>query len=185
MTDVGVILNNPRRGEAFRAFLAARGCDVLAPTSGYEALRFKRGGRTNIVYRKRNGRFTPVGIDIDLAVAAFISAERRGGRPPRVTMAIPPAVEAKRAKLRGSAVHKSLLERDGDRCFYCNRKLGNDQSREHLVSAANGGSDRLDNLALAHHACNVKAGTLSLIDKIKLRDKMRKAKTTTGKGKRT
>ena len=182
MTDVGIILNNPRRGEAFRAFLVARGCDVLAPTSSYEALRFKRAGRTNIVYRKSNGRFTPVGMDIDLAVAAFISAERRGGRPPKVTMTIPPAVEAKRAKLRGSAVHKSLLERDGDRCFYCNRKLGNDQSREHLISVANGGTDRLDNLALAHHACNVKAGTLPLIEKIKLRDKMRKPKTSVRKG---
>lgn len=176
MTDIGVILNNPRRGASFKAFLAERGCDLLAPTNKYEALRFKRAGRTNVVYRKANGRFTIVGNDVELAVAAFISAERRGGRQPRVTMSIPPAVEAKRAKLRGSAVHKALLERDGDKCFYCGRKLGQDQSREHLVAAANGGTDRLDNLALAHHACNVKAGELSLIEKIKLRDKMRKVK---------
>lgn len=175
MIDVGSILSNPRRGEAFKAFLVERGCDLLAPTNSYEVLRFKRAGRTNVVYRKANGRYTLVGVDIDLAVAAFLSAERRG-RGPKVTMLIPPAVEARRAKLRGSAVHKALLKRDGDRCFYCNRKLGNDQSREHLVAAANGGSDRLDNLVLAHHTCNVKAGELPLIDKIKLRDKLRKTR---------
>lgn len=174
MTDVGIILSNPRRGAAFKAFLAERGCDLLAPTNKYEALRFKRAGRTNVVYRKANGRFTAVGADIDLAVAAFTSAERRGGRRVRVTMPIPAAVEARRAKLRGSAVHKALLARNGDRCFYCGRKLGNDQSREHLIASANGGTDRLDNLVLAHHACNVRAGELSLVDKIKLRDQMRK-----------
>lgn len=176
MTDVGIILSNPRRGTAFKAFLAERGCDVLAPTNKYEALRFKRAGRTNVVYRKANGRFTLVGTDIDLAVAAFTSVERKGRGGHKVTMIIPPAVEARRAKLRGSAVHKALLSRDGDRCFYCGRKLGNDQSREHLVAAANGGTDRLDNLVLAHHACNAKAGELPLIDKIKLRDKLRKAR---------
>jgi hypothetical protein len=174
--DVGVILSSPRRGEAFRAFLVERGCDLLTPTNQYEALRFKRAGRTNVVYRNAKGRFNPVGADIELAVAAFVASERRDGRKPIVTMSIPPAVEARRAKLRGSAMHKALLERDGDRCFYCNRKLGNDQSREHLVAGANGGSDRLDNLALAHHACNVKAGALSLVEKIKLRDRMRKVK---------
>lgn len=176
MSDVGVILSNPRRGEAFKAFLAERGCDLLTPTNKYEVLRFKRAGRTNVVYRNAKGRFTSVGNDIELAVAAFSSFERRDAGKRRVTLAIPPAVEAKRAKLRGSAVHRALLDRDGDRCFYCNRKLGDDQSREHLVAAANGGSDRLDNLVLAHHACNVKAGELSLIDKIKLRDRMRKTK---------
>lgn len=174
MTDVGDILTSPRRGTAFRAFLADRGCDLLSPTNKWEALRFRRAGRTNVVYRKANGRFTSVGIDIEIAVAAFLAAERSGGRKPQVTMAIPPRVVARRAKLRGSAVHKALLERDGDRCFYCDKKLGDDQSKEHLVATANGGSDRLDNLALAHHACNVKAGDLPLIDKIKLRDRMRK-----------
>ncbi|HZQ01377.1 MAG TPA: HNH endonuclease [Reyranella sp.] len=173
MSDVGIILSNPRRGEAFRAFLAERGCDVLAPTNKYEALRFKRAGRTNVIYRKANGRYTVVGNDVELAVAAFTSAERRGRRGIKVTMAIPPAVQARRAKLRGSAVHKALIARDGDRCFYCGRRLGDDQSREHLVPAAHGGSDRLDNLALAHHACNVKAGELGLVDKIKLRDRLR------------
>lgn len=181
MTEVGIILSNPKRGAAFRAFLAERGCDVLAPTNKYEALRFKRAGRTNVIYRKANGRYTIVGNDVELAVAAFTSVERRGGKV-KVTMSIPPAVEAKRAKLRGSAVHKALLARDGDGCFYCGRRLRDDQSREHLLARANGGSDRLENLVLAHHACNVKAGELPLIDKIKLRDQMRRSKRQVARG---
>lgn len=107
MTEVGIILSNPRRGAAFKAFLAERGCDVLAPTNKYEALRFKRAGRTNVIYRKANGRYTVVGNDVELAVAAFTSLERRGGKV-KVTMSIPATVQAKRAKLRGSAVHKAL-----------------------------------------------------------------------------
>jgi len=91
--DIGVILSNPKRGEAFKAFLAERGCDLLAPTNKYEALRFKRAGRTNIVYRNARGRFTTVGGDIELAVAAFAASERKGGGKPRIVMAIPPAIE--------------------------------------------------------------------------------------------
>lgn len=179
MSDVGVILSNPRREKAFRAFLAERGCDLLAPTNKYEALRFKRAGRNNVVYRKANGRFTVVGNDIDLAVSAFSAVERRGRRG-KITvqeaMPVPPIVAARRAKLRGSAVHRALLARDGDGCFYCGKRLRDDQSREHLLAVALGGTDRLDNLVLAHHACNVKAGELSLVDKIKLRDKMRRVR---------
>lgn len=156
--DIGVILSNARRGEAFKAFLAERGCDLLTPTNKYEVLRFKRAGRTNVVYRNAKGRFTSVGNDIEIAVAAFAQAQRRDGRKPAIVLAIPPAVEARRAKLRASTVHKALLTRDGDRCFYCNRKLGDDQTREHLVATANGGSNRLDNLTLAHHACNGRRG---------------------------
>jgi hypothetical protein len=39
VTDIGIILSNPRRGAAFRSFLAERGCDVLElPSSVYGAL---------------------------------------------------------------------------------------------------------------------------------------------------
>jgi len=168
--DLTRILHDARRAEGFQAFLLARGCEVMVATNPYEILRFKRHGRTNVVYRKRSGKLTVVGSDVALAVSAFLQVERRQrGRPARREM--------KRTKLRGTSLHKALLARDGDRCFYCGRKLGDDQSREHLLAISLDGPDRIENQVLAHHACNVKAEALPLIEKIKLRDRMRKART--------
>jgi len=183
VSHLASILFNARRAEGFQAFLAARGCEVMVATNPYEILRFKRHGRTNVVYKKRSGKLTVVGNDVALAVTAYLQVERRGknsrqpeARPVQVPAGRPARRDMKRAKLRGSAVHKALLARDGDRCFYCNRKLGDDQSREHLLSVTHGGPDRIENQALAHHACNVKAAALPLVEKIKLRDKLRKKK---------
>lgn len=184
MPDLTRILHDARRAEGFQAFLLARGCEVMVATNPYEILRFKRHGRTNVVYRKRSGKLTVVGSDVALAVSAFLQVERRQrGRPASVARPVnvaagrPARREMKRTKLRGTSLHKALLARDGDRCFYCGRKLGDDQSREHLLAISLDGPDRIENQVLAHHACNVKAEALPLIEKIKLRDRMRKART--------
>lgn len=67
-----------------------------------------------------------------------------------------------------------LKARDGEDCFYCGNKLGTDITVEHLLSKAHRGSNRLENLALAHNKCNSKAGSLSLAEKVELRDRLRK-----------
>jgi len=181
--DLAYLLQDARRAEGFTAFLSARGCEVMVPTNPFEILRFKRQGRTNVVYRKRSGKLTIVGNDVTLGVKAYAQVlQRQKSRRAVVTKPIaragqPARRELKRAKLRGSSVHKALLAGDGDRCFYCGRKLGDDQSREHLLSVSHGGPDRIENQALAHHGCNVKAADLPLVEKIKLRDRMRKKKT--------
>jgi len=56
VTDLAHIVGDARRLEAFKAFLSARGCEVMVPTNPYEILRFKRHGRTNVVYRKGSGK---------------------------------------------------------------------------------------------------------------------------------
>ncbi len=48
----------------------------------------------------------------------------------------------------------ALLFRDGDDCCFCLKPLGDDISLEHLQERAQGGGNRLDNLMLAHVACN-------------------------------
>lgn len=184
MPDLAAILFDARRAEGFRAFLSARGCELRVATNPYEILRFKRQGRTNVVYKKRSGRLTVVGSDVALAVDAYRQVERRqrsgrqapAARPIVAQVGRPSRRELPRSKLRGTSLHKALLARDGDRCFYCGRKLGDDQTREHLLAITHDGPDRLENQVLAHHACNVKAADLPLIEKIKLRDKMRKSR---------
>lgn len=182
MLDLAYILADARRTDPFKAFLRSRGCEVMVGTNPYEILRFKRQGRINVVYRKKSGKLTIVGSDVDLAIVAYdqMLSRQKGGKPPKK---MPPALnvasgrparrDMRRTKLRGSSLHKALLARDGDRCFYCGKKLGNDQTREHLLAVNHDGPDRIENQVLAHHACNVEAADLPIVEKIKLRDRLR------------
>lgn len=67
---------------------------------------------------------------------------------------------------------EQILERDGDRCFFCGEKLGNDITIEHLISLSSGGIDRISNMVLAHKKCNQLAGNMTVVEKVLLRDKM-------------
>lgn len=67
-----------------------------------------------------------------------------------------------------------LQERDGSDCFYCGLPMeDSDTSVEHLLSKADGGTDRLSNLALAHRKCNELAADLPVVGKVLLREKLR------------
>jgi 5-methylcytosine-specific restriction endonuclease McrA len=67
-----------------------------------------------------------------------------------------------------------LQERDGSECFYCGLPMeAIDISVEHLLSQAEGGNDRLSNLALAHRKCNALAADLPVVGKVLLREKLR------------
>jgi len=67
-----------------------------------------------------------------------------------------------------------LQERDGSECFYCGLPMeATDTSVEHLLAQADGGTDRLSNLALAHRKCNELAADLPVVAKVLLREKLR------------
>ncbi len=62
--------------------------------------------------------------------------------------------------------------RDGNRCFYCPNTIpAGLETIEHLVPAAAGGPNHLANLFLAHRSCNEAAGTVSAVEKIRLRER--------------
>lgn len=67
------------------------------------------------------------------------------------------------------ALLQYLVDRDGDRCGICNRKVditlrsGTSGSRrgpsiDHIIPRSHGGTDDLSNLRLAHWGCNQKRG---------------------------
>lgn len=87
-----------------------------------------------------------------------------GRAPPRPN-------EKKRKRLRAQ-----LLKRDGRECFYCGEEAGFDvvPTIEHLLSRAHGGPDTLENTTLSCKPCNEEAGDLSVIDKVRLREKKRR-----------
>lgn len=166
MTGAYALFDEDRQLARFKEFLTARGCDVLAPTNPYEVIRFKAAGRTNVVYRSERGKMSVVGPDIGPAAASFKNGQ-----------SWTPAGESRERRMgtgKKRATLRRLIERDGSGCFYCSHPTTeDDRTVEHLVPIAHGGTNRIGNLCLAHAACNLEAGHLSVFEKIKLRETKR------------
>lgn len=146
---------------AFKEFLTARGAEVLAPTSEWEVVRFRAAGVVAVVYRKATDQLTYQGV-ARKALDAFVSqgAWTAGVATPR----------KKTNAVKRSAVVNALLERDGDCCFLCRKPLGDDITEEHLVPVSSGGPNHIANKVLAHEACNLRMGHLSVMKKIAMRE---------------
>ena len=142
----------------FRAFLTERGAEVLKPTSEWELIRFNCAAGVAIVYTDARGRTTFTGESLAAWNAFCTSGAWSAG------------TAVKRKKL--SPVIQTLLDRDGDSCFYCWKTMDStDQSVEHIVPVAHGGPNHISNLALAHRRCNAAAGHLSAMEKILRRER--------------
>ncbi|SIS72757.1 MULTISPECIES: HNH endonuclease [Chryseobacterium] len=136
--------------QKFRKWLEQGGCDILPTTNEYEALKFK-GRIIGIVYKsgKTSNKYTA------RAIRFFKENKKWDGYPPNVG--------------RKSSYKKEkaqILERDGDLCFFCNKKLGDDITLEHLLALSRGGRNALPNMVLMHEKCNNELSNLPLIDKI-------------------
>jgi hypothetical protein len=147
-----------KRLPAFEAFLSARGAEVLSPTNEWEVVRFKAGAATAVIYTNARGGLRASGV-ADEALSAFVSNGKWR------------AAAATKARGNSAGRIETLLRRDGPNCFLCRQPLGDDLTVEHLVPRTSGGPDRIANLALAHSACNLRMGHLSLMEKIALREK--------------
>ena len=67
-------------------------------------------------------------------------------------------VEYQQGELAGYEIREYLLEKFDRKCVYCGKK-DVPLEIEHLIPKARGGSNRLDNLAIACRECNAKKGT--------------------------
>lgn len=68
-----------------------------------------------------------------------------------------------------------VAKRDGPRCWYCGwtsrHKPVEQMTKEHLLAVSCGGSQALENLALACKKCNSEAGSLAVTQKVELRER--------------
>lgn len=151
--------------DEFKKFVAAMGGEVFAPTNQYEVVRFRGNGVTSIIYRKENGNRTFTGD------ARAVWDAWKAGKTFRLTVATTRRHGAVLAPL-----DRAIIERDGERCFYCDGTFSDERprSREHLVSATHGGPNHIANLFHACQQCNREAGHLSAPEKIRLRDLKRR-----------
>lgn len=156
-----------KRLAGFRQWLESNGAEILAPTNEWEILRFRARGGVHVVYRNKTGStVTCSSIRVHEAWQAYRTSQSwRAG----------PSQKRKMGNRRYEANVDALLKRDGDECFYCGGELGNNITIEHLVGRSQQGPNHLANLALAHEACNKEAGSLSVVEKVKLREQKRAA----------
>lgn len=140
----------------FHDWLQRVGCEMRPATNPYEFARFVARGGVHIVYVNSRGTIKASGVARE-AWEAFV-----GGHPFASGI-------AKVARTKAWKVKSSLIDRDGNACFYCGKEMPeDDMSVEHLVSIDKGGPNHMDNLALTHRACNKAADNLPLVAKIRM-----------------
>lgn len=67
--------------------------------------------------------------------------------------------------LDSAATFVALAMRDGNTCYLCGQPADTDDpfEIEHVKPRSAGGTDDLDNLALAHRSCNRTKGTAAVV----------------------
>ena len=135
------------------------GAEVLPETNEYELLRFNCLLGIGVIYQGKRG-ISVSGPIVTEAFECYSKAkEWRGKGKPQVRQQM-------------TQKQRQLLVRDGNECFYCGYEMQPENiSVEHVLSRLHGGSNRMENLVLAHKKCNEEASHLTVIDKIRLREK--------------
>ncbi len=152
----------------FKEWIVARGAELMVPTNEWEAVRFRGGGTTSIIYTSRSGNVTFTG-EARAAWEAFEAGNISFRLTPRI-----------RRTSRASVVVRTILERDGPRCFYCAEEFSDEikPTKEHLVPITAGGPDHLGNLFLSCEPCNRDVGHRSAAEKVRYRDLKRRGAGT-------
>lgn len=157
------------RVENFKKWLIAQGAEIQQPTNQYEILRFRAMGgnyehSTGVVYQGKNG----CSVNNEMVLDAY-DCYRNGGKWEGK------ATGKRKKSPQMPKLSKQLVDRDGNECFYCGLEMPkDDMTREHLVAVNQGGPNRLENMVLSHKKCNLMAGNMAVIDKVKLREEMRR-----------
>ena len=138
--------------------MAARGAEILKPTNKWEIIRARTKYGVAILWTNSRGKLTPN------------DAMEKTQNDMKSGVKITPVQTIKRRATKTDQRINTLLERDGDKCFFCLRPIGGDLTIEHLLSVAHGGSNHICNMALAHNGCNKAAGHLPLMKKVQIRE---------------
>ena len=144
---------------SFVNFLRDSGCVILKPTNEWEFIRFDCEKGVGVIYKNsKNNSLSFTGP----AKEAYDHFKKK--KPWKS------ANKKKRTRLQQKI--DVLWQRDGNRCFYCDKPFTEDEPEtlEHILSISNGGNNHLDNLVLAHGFCNRQADNMSIIEKVRFRE---------------
>ena len=145
--------------DKFKTYLIASGAEVLEPTNPYELVRFRTINGVSIVYQDKKGNVTFTNESQD-------AYDRMLHKTPWTIE--PRGLVQKRYALM------AIVKRDGIACFFCGKDTTDEnRSIEHLLSVSRGGNNNPANLALACAPCNLAAGDMDIVAKIKYRETLR------------
>lgn len=141
-------------------FLEHGGATLLPVTNPWEVVRFKTPRGTHVIYFNKQNNKTYSDPYAKEAYQAWINGKTWIAKEKVSRRSIRYMVEA-------------IKKRDGDECFFCCVPFTeeNPETIEHLLAITSGGSNGIANLALAHEVCNMQAGNLSIMEKIRIREK--------------
>ena len=142
----------------FKAWAEANGGVVEPETSEYEKARISHADGVLVIYEGKRG----LGFSDSVAHKSWAAFKRN--------MAFKFNKRHKRTKTESTVTR--LKARDEDKCWFCGCSF-NDENQatiEHLLSIKHGGSNNINNLVLACQSCNGDAGSLSIAEKVKLRE---------------
>lgn len=141
--------------DRFITWLHDAGVIPQESNNSFEAIRFTCSEGVGIVYTSNKGHVTLQGAAI--TAYSFFRSKKKW------------VASILYQPWEKPEVREALLQRDGGGCFYCGKPMPEkDITIEHILSLESGGNNNLDNLALAHGKCNVSAGSLPVVEKVKL-----------------
>lgn len=145
---------------AFGRWVVANGGDIRTPTNEYEVLRFNSVNGIALVWTNNRNELIVSGTALP-----FWEAHQN-------KVHLPVSRKVKRRVLRTKEIITALAARDGWNCFFCDEVLTVETATiEHLCSVAIGGPNHMHNFCLLCLPCNSKAGSLPVVQKIKMRDR--------------
>lgn len=139
-------------------FLEVGGAEILPITNPFELARFKTVNGTCVIYQNKKGGLSYSNDHAKVAASHFLDGK-------------PWSAAKKHHRVQRQSVEAKLLARDGITCFYCGVEFTDEipPTLEHILSIAHGGTNNIENLCLCCEPCNVAAGNLAIVDKMKLR----------------
>jgi len=132
-----------------KTWLQSKGAEILPTTNDFELLRYK-GKKVGVIYSTGN-------------VNAEHVREMLKSFHNNLKWKDAPVSTGRKVYVKQKV---KLLERDGDRCFYCGKPVGEDITVEHLIPLTSGGTNLLSNMVLAHFKCNQEQGFKPLNEKV-------------------
>lgn len=146
----------------FKTFLKTHGAIVQIETNEWEVLRCLIRGQTSVLYKNKTGVLT-----WDSKLEGAYRAWKNG--------LVWSGLEGERVKNRlkkKPVMHRTLLERDGEGCWFC-ADIPEDYTLEHLLEISKGGTNHIYNLVLACETCNQSVAHKSIAEKVQYREALR------------
>lgn len=149
--------------EKFIDWMKIQGVEVIRTNRVEEAFRIRTARGISIALKRADGTYIFT-RELEYAWQAF-----RFGVKYRFSLN-----KTERKKMKVPVLVYELLKRDGDRCFYCDKKLKIQEiAMEHVCPISCGGPNHLSNMVLACKDCDAEVTNLPVAKKIKIRDRKR------------